>query len=99
MNTAGKLIWLPTPREDKYKANQAVNTFFVRMGDVRSAAFVFAGTNWLGSGVSGFAAGNILLTVIWIGVACLILREYRRLKGSEGGDEFKPMVELSFADD
>jgi AAA family ATP:ADP antiporter len=82
MNTARQLLWLPTSREEKYKAKQAVDTFFVRMGDVLSAAFVFVGTTWLGLKVSGFAAGNILLVGIWIGVAFLILREYKRLKGT-----------------
>jgi len=82
MNTARQLLWLPTTREEKYKAKQAVDTFFVRMGDVLSAAFVFVGTTWLGLKVSGFAAGNILLIGIWVGVAFLILREYKRLKGT-----------------
>ncbi len=82
MNTARQLLWLPTSREEKYKAKQAVDTFFVRMGDVLSAGFVFVGTTWLGLGVTGFATGNILIILIWIGVALLILREYRKLKGA-----------------
>jgi AAA family ATP:ADP antiporter len=83
MNTARQLLWLPTSREEKYKAKQAVDTFFVRMGDVLSAGFVFVGTTWLGLGVTGFATGNILMIVAWIGVVFLILREYRKLKGVE----------------
>jgi AAA family ATP:ADP antiporter len=80
MNTARQLLWIPTSLEEKYKAKQAVDTFFVRMGDVLSAAYVFAGTTWLSLDVTGFAAGNILLVGIWIGIAFLILREYKRLK-------------------
>lgn len=83
MNTARQLLWLPTSREEKYKAKQAVDTFFYRMGDVFSAAYVFVGTTWLGLEVTGFATGNILLVGIWIGVAFLILREYKRLKSAE----------------
>ncbi len=30
MNTARQLLWLPTTREEKYKAKQAIDTFFVR---------------------------------------------------------------------
>ena len=30
MNTARQLLWLPTSREEKYKAKQAIDTFFVR---------------------------------------------------------------------
>ena len=40
MNTARQLLWLPTTREEKYKAKQAIDTFFVRGGDVLSAAAV-----------------------------------------------------------
>jgi AAA family ATP:ADP antiporter len=81
MNTARQLLWLPTSREEKYKAKQAVDTFFVRTGDVLSAGFVFVGTSWLGLGVTGFATGNILMILAWIAVVFLILREYRKLKG------------------
>jgi AAA family ATP:ADP antiporter len=90
MNTARQLLWLPTSREEKYKAKQAVDTFFVRMGDVLSAAFVFVGTTWLGLKVTGFAAGNILLIGIWGGVALLILREYKRMKGTGVEDRVEP---------
>ena len=55
MNTARQVLWLPTSREEKYKAKQALDTFFVRTGDVLSAPLVFAGTHWLILGVSGFA--------------------------------------------
>jgi AAA family ATP:ADP antiporter len=79
MNTARQLLWLPTSREEKYKAKQAVDTFFVRVGDVLSAVYVFIGTTWLGLSAAGFAAGNIFLILLWLGVAVLILREHRKL--------------------
>ena len=41
MNTARQLLWLPTSREEKYKAKQAIDTFFVRGGDLLSAAVVY----------------------------------------------------------
>jgi AAA family ATP:ADP antiporter len=69
MNTARQLLWLPTTREEKYKAKQAIDTFFVRMGDVLSAAVVYAGAHSLGLSVQQFAAVNVALTVIWIGIA------------------------------
>src|SRR6185369_3349470 len=40
-NTVRNMLWLPTTTEVKYKAKQAVDTFFVRMGDVASAGLVF----------------------------------------------------------
>src|SRR5262245_21540283 len=64
MNTARQLLWLPTSREEKYKAKQAIDTFFVRSGDVLSAAAVFAGTAILHLTVPQFAAINIVLTLV-----------------------------------
>jgi AAA family ATP:ADP antiporter len=77
MNTARQLLWLPTSREEKYKAKQAIDTFFVRGGDVLSAAAVYAGTAVLHLSVAQFAVGNTLLTLGWIAMACLILRPER----------------------
>jgi AAA family ATP:ADP antiporter len=74
MNTARQLLWLPTTREEKYKAKQAIDTFFVRGGDVVSAAVVFAGTRLLHLGVTEFAVVNLGLTVVWLALAFRILR-------------------------
>jgi len=79
MNTARGLLWLPTSRDEKYKAKQAVDTFFVRLGDLLQAFLVFAGTHWLLLEVTGFAAVNVGLTLVWIVVAVLMLREHRKL--------------------
>src|SRR5439155_2714606 len=69
MNTARQLLWLPTTREEKYKAKQAIDTFFVRGGDLLSAGAVFLGTGILHLSVAQFAIGNVALTLVWIGVA------------------------------
>ena len=74
MNTARQLLWLPTSREEKYKAKQAIDTFFVRAGDVLSAGVVYLGTQRLHLDIQQFAVGNIALTLVWLGVALLILR-------------------------
>ena len=42
-NTTKQALWLPTSREAKYKAKQAVDSFFVRAGDVMQAGLVFTG--------------------------------------------------------
>jgi ATP:ADP antiporter, AAA family len=78
-NTAKQMVWLPTSREEKYKAKQAIDTFFVRAGDVLALGVVLLGTHLLGFGVAGFARTNIAIVLIVIGVALLLLREYRRL--------------------
>ena len=72
MNTARQLLWLPTTREEKYKAKQAIDTFFVRGGDVLSAGAVYAGTSLLHLTVAQFAGVNIALTAIWLAVAIRI---------------------------
>src|SRR3954468_4762807 len=74
MNTARQLLWLPTSREEKYKAKQAIDTFFVRGGDVLSAGLVFLGTSVVHLGVADFARANVVLTLLWIAVALMILR-------------------------
>ena len=79
MNTARQLLWLPTSREEKYKAKQAIDTFFVRGGDLVSAAVVYLGTRVLRLDVSGFAIGNVVLTLVWLGVAWRILAQQRAL--------------------
>lgn len=79
MNTGKQMVWLPTTREEKYKAKQAIDTFFVRTGDMLAAGVVLLGTHLLSFGVAGFARVNIAVVLIAIGVAVLLLREYQRL--------------------
>jgi AAA family ATP:ADP antiporter len=79
MNTAKALLWLPTSREEKYKAKQATDVFFVRLGDMASGLVVFVGTTWLAFGVRRFAAVNFLVVIVWLVVAAALLRENRRL--------------------
>lgn len=81
MNTAKQLLWLPTTREQKYKAKQAVDSFFVRLGDLVSALVVFIGTTWLALEARGFAVLNVGMVLVWFFVAILLLREHRRLAG------------------
>ncbi len=79
-NTLRQVLWLPTTREMKYKAKQAVDTFFVRMGDVGSAIMVAGFAQILGWGVRQFAIINIGLIGIWLVLAVQIIRENRKLR-------------------
>jgi ATP:ADP antiporter, AAA family len=72
-NTTKQALWLPTSREAKYKAKQAVDSFFVRAGDVIQAGFVFAGERLLLT-VPGFAAINLVLVGAWLTVVALLNR-------------------------
>jgi AAA family ATP:ADP antiporter len=79
MNTTKQMLWLPTSRDEKYKAKQAIDTFFVRAGDVISAAIVFGGTTWLALSVRGFGIANMLFILVWLGLAALLLRENKAI--------------------
>ena len=77
-NTVRNVLFLPTSRDQKYKAKQAIDSFFVRGGDVLSAALVYVGTTWLALGSTGFARVNLVLAVVWVLLALAIGREYGR---------------------
>ena len=82
MNTAKQMLWLPTSREEKYAAKQAIDTFFVRLGDLLSAGVVFLGTQRLDLTITQFAGTNIVLVLASIVVAWLLLREHQHLTGA-----------------
>jgi len=77
-NTVRNVLFLPTSRDEKYKAKQAIDSFFQRAGDVSSAALVFVGITMLGLGTSGFARVNLVLAAIWLILAVAVGREYAR---------------------
>ena len=76
-NTARHALFLPTSREAKYKAKQAIDTFFWRAGDLGQAAIVLLGAN-LAFGVREYAAVNVLFVILWLGVVVLLYREHRK---------------------
>jgi AAA family ATP:ADP antiporter len=82
-NTAKQMLWLPTTREEKYKAKQAIDTFFVRFGDMLAAGLVFIGTHVIQESVGGFAKVNMAIVVCAIVVGLLLLREYQARYGTK----------------
>ena len=83
MNTAKALIFLPTSREEKYKAKQAVDTFFVRTGDLLSGGLVFVGTVLFQFGIKHFAIANLFLVALWVFITYLLWKEYRKISETE----------------
>jgi len=79
MNTGRQLLWLPTTRDEKYKAKQAMDTFFVRAGDLVAAGLVLVAVSWLRLDVAGVARLNLLVIALWVAFGVLALRAYRRL--------------------
>jgi len=85
MNTARAMLWLPTSRDEKYKAKQAVDTFFVRIGDMTAAIFFLVGTTALGLGVQALAGFNLIVIAVWFIVCLIVLKHYRRLAQQVNG--------------
>lgn len=84
-NTVRNVLFLPTTREEKYKAKQVIDAFFVRAGDVLSAVLVYAGTTWLSFQTGQFALANFVIVVAWLVLAVAVGRRYARLTG-EGAE-------------
>jgi AAA family ATP:ADP antiporter len=84
-NTARHSLFLPTSREAKYKAKQAIDTFFWRAGDFLQAVIVFTGVQ-LAFGVRQFALVNIVFTFVWLALVIAIVREHRKLTADEPGE-------------
>ena len=80
-NTTKQALWLPTSREAKYKAKQAVDSFFVRAGDVIQAGLVYTGEA-LALAVPAFAAVNVILAGAWLGIIALLNKQMRSKSAS-----------------
>ena len=78
-NTLRRALFLPTSREAKYKALQAVETFFWRAGDMVSALATFVVVQMLHLGVRSYAIVNLGLVAIWLLIAVNLFRENRKL--------------------
>jgi ATP:ADP antiporter, AAA family len=85
-NTTRQALFLPTSREAKYKAKQAIDSFFVRFGDMLQAGVVFVGVQ-LALNIRGFAIVNLVLIGVWFLIVLGIRREHQKLTGSEAMDE------------
>ena len=70
-NTTKQALWLPTSREAKYKAKQAVDSFFMRAGDVLQAGVVFGGER-LAFTTSSFSVLNLVMTGGWLSVVLML---------------------------
>jgi AAA family ATP:ADP antiporter len=79
-NTTKAALFLVTPREEKYKAKAAIDTFFVRGGDTLSALAVLVGTQFLGLKIERYALLNVLIVVVLLAICFRIIKQYKRRK-------------------
>jgi AAA family ATP:ADP antiporter len=78
-NTVRNMLFLPTTRAEKFKAKQAIDSFFVRFGDVLAALVVLSGTTIFGLTTGGFAVVNVIVASLWVVLALFIGRRYLQL--------------------
>jgi AAA family ATP:ADP antiporter len=97
MNTTRQALFLPVDRDAKYEGKTAIDTFFWRFGDLIQAGVVYLGLNWFGWTAPTFAALNLALALIWIGLAVAIGREFGR-KALENVTNVAPQAVNPIAD-
>jgi AAA family ATP:ADP antiporter len=89
MNTAKAMLWLPTSRDEKYKAKQLLDTFFVRFGDVAAAGLIALCVYVLQFSVRELALVNVSIACLWAACALLVARRYSAggaaISGAGGG--------------
>jgi ATP:ADP antiporter, AAA family len=83
-NTTKQALWLPTSRQAKYKAKQAVDSFCMRAGDVISAGMVYVG-ELAAFTTPAFAAVILVMSGAWLAVAAALNRRLRAQPGAAGG--------------
>jgi ATP:ADP antiporter, AAA family len=75
-NTVRNMLFLPCTYEEKFSGKQAIDSFFVRMGDVLSAGLVFVGTAVLTLRPRQFALVNAVIVLAWLMIAWQVGRQY-----------------------
>jgi len=78
-NTVNHILFLPTTREEKYKAKVAIDSFFKRSGDVLSIVFIYVGTTFLALSLKQFAVLNVAVATVWLFLAYRIGKENQKL--------------------
>ena len=84
-NTAKQVLWLPTTKEMKYKAKAAIDTIFVRLGDVLAAATAFVGVSLLAVPPRWLFAFNAALVVVCLSLAAVVIREHATFTARKKG--------------
>ena len=78
MNTTRHALYLPLSAAHKYEGKTTIEAFFWRFGDLAQAGAIYAGLNWLKFDIAQFAVVNMVLSMVWLGVAWKVGRNYGR---------------------
>jgi AAA family ATP:ADP antiporter len=81
-NTARQALFLPTTREEKYKAKAAIDTFFVRIGDLLSTGLVLLSVQFSLT-LQTLSVVNVCFTALWLLLVVGIGGSYRALAAAQ----------------
>lgn len=81
-STARHALYLYVGREEKYKAKAAIDTIFMRLGDLVLAVIVWAGTA-LQFATANFAMLNLVLSGLWLATVGKVFHEQGKLKAEK----------------
>lgn len=73
-NTGKALLWLNATRDEKYKAKQVIDAYFMRFGDVLSALLVYGATNLIALSPRALALVNVGFTLLALAVSLRVSR-------------------------
>jgi AAA family ATP:ADP antiporter len=79
-NTTRNALFLATSREAKFKAKAAIDTFFMRGGDVLAAGVVYLASSWA-LGLNQFAMVVVGVVVVWLFICWKLVALYRQRAG------------------
>jgi AAA family ATP:ADP antiporter len=91
MNTTRHALYLPLSPAKKYEGKTTIEGFFWRFGDLAQAIAVYVGLHWLNFGVGEFAMVNMVLAVVWLGVAMAVARQFH-IEEQEAGRNLPPRL-------
>ncbi|MEM9690432.1 MAG: MFS transporter, partial [Pseudomonadota bacterium] len=77
------MLYSVVPDEQKYKSKNFIDTAIYRGGDL-FGAWTVRGMQTLGLGIAGIALVMVPVGLIWIGLAILLGREYKRRDEAAG---------------
>ena len=83
MNTTRHALYLPLSAAQKDEGKTTIEAFFWRFGDLAQAGAIYAGLNWFQFGIAQFAMVNIVLSLVWLGVAWQVARSYVEKRGKK----------------